>query len=66
MSGARGGLQARLHIDDFDATVLAKHPDGKVKIVSRHDEPKREGTTIGLGWGLAAARSSHSSPPSGS
>ena len=39
---------------DFDATVVAKQPDGKVEIVSRHDEPKREGTTIGLGWGLAA------------
>jgi uncharacterized membrane protein len=39
---------------DFDATVVAKQPDGKVKIVSRHDETKREGTTMGFGWGLAA------------
>jgi uncharacterized membrane protein len=39
---------------DFDATVVAKQADGKVEIVSRHDETKREGTTIGLGWGLAA------------
>ncbi len=34
--------------------MIAKQPDGKVEIVSRHDEPKREGTTVGLGWGLAA------------
>jgi uncharacterized membrane protein len=39
---------------DFDATVVTKAPGGKVEIVSRHDETKREGTTIGLGWGLAA------------
>jgi uncharacterized membrane protein len=39
---------------DFDATVFAKQLDGKVEIVSRHDESKREGTTAGLGWGLAA------------
>ena len=39
---------------DFDATVVAREPDGKVKIVERHDEHQREGTTVGLGWGLAA------------
>jgi uncharacterized membrane protein len=38
---------------DFDATVVAKQPDGQVEIVSRHDESKREGTASGLGWGLA-------------
>lgn len=38
---------------DFDATVVAKDADGKVEIVERHDEPKKEGTAIGFGWGLA-------------
>ncbi len=39
---------------DFDATVIAKDEAGKVQIVRRHDEPKRHGTEVGLGWGLAA------------
>ena len=39
---------------DFDATVVAREPDGKVKIVERHDAREKEGTSVGLGWGLAA------------
>jgi uncharacterized membrane protein len=39
---------------DFDAAVLAKGEDGRVKIVRRHDEPVRHGTETGLGWGIAA------------
>ncbi len=39
---------------DFDAAVVAKDESGGVKIVERHDEPTRHGTTVGLGWGLAA------------
>jgi len=39
---------------DFDATVIGKAADGKVEIVRRHDEVQRQGTTVGLGWGLAA------------
>lgn len=38
---------------DFDATVVAKQPDGTVEIVRRHDEAKREGAQVGFGWGLA-------------
>jgi uncharacterized membrane protein len=38
---------------DFDATVIAKDESGKVEIVRRHNEPKRHGTHVGLGWGLA-------------
>jgi uncharacterized membrane protein len=37
----------------FDAAVIAKDDDGKVQIVRKRDEPKREATETGLGWGLA-------------
>jgi uncharacterized membrane protein len=39
---------------DFDAAVIAKDEAGKVKIVRRHEEPKRHGAAVGLNWGLAA------------
>ena len=39
---------------DFDATVIAKDDKGKVEIVRRHEEQKRHGAEVGLGWGLAA------------
>ena len=39
---------------DFDAAVVAKDESGEVKIVERHDVQLRHGTTVGLGWGLAA------------
>jgi uncharacterized membrane protein len=38
----------------FDAAVIAKDADGKVKIVKKHEEPTRHGAAHGLGWGLAA------------
>jgi uncharacterized membrane protein len=38
---------------DFDATVISRKADGHVEIMRRHDEPKRHGTQVGLGWGLA-------------
>jgi uncharacterized membrane protein len=38
---------------DFDATVIAKDAAGKVEIVRRHEEQKRHGASVGLGWGLA-------------
>jgi uncharacterized membrane protein len=37
----------------FDAAVIAKDEDGNVQIVRKRDEPKREATESGLGWGLA-------------
>jgi uncharacterized membrane protein len=40
--------------DDFDAAVIAKDGDGKVKIVKKHEQPTRHGAAHGLGWGLAA------------
>ena len=40
--------------DDFDAAVIAKDDDGKVKIHKKHEEPTRHGAAHGLGWGLAA------------
>jgi uncharacterized membrane protein len=39
---------------DFDATVIAKDPDGTVEIVRRHDERATHDTTVGAGWGFAA------------
>jgi len=39
---------------DFDAAVIAKDADGKVKIHKKHEEPTRHGAAVGLGWGLAA------------
>ena len=41
-------------IDNFDAAVVAKHADGKVKIVKKHEQPTRKGGWRGAGWGLAA------------
>jgi uncharacterized membrane protein len=40
--------------DEFDAAVIAKEEDGKVKIVKKHEQPTRHGAAHGLGWGLAA------------
>jgi uncharacterized membrane protein len=39
---------------DFDAAVVARDDNGKVQIVRRHEEQKRHGAEVGLGWGLAA------------
>ena len=46
---------------DFDATVVAKQPDGKVEIVSRHDEPKRKGPRSGSAGASRPARSARCS-----
>ena len=40
--------------DDFDAAVIARTDDGKVKIYKKHEQPTRHGAAHGLGWGLAA------------
>jgi uncharacterized membrane protein len=36
---------------DFDAAVVAKDPDGKVRIVKKHEQPTRHGAAVGLSWG---------------
>ena len=41
-------------IDNFDAAIVAKRDDGKVKIVKKHEQPTRKGGWRGAGWGLAA------------
>jgi uncharacterized membrane protein len=38
---------------DFDAAVLLRDADGKVKVVKKHEQPTRHGAAHGLGWGLA-------------
>jgi uncharacterized membrane protein len=40
-------------IDTFDAAVLEKTADGKVKIVAKHEQPTRHGAWLGAGVGLA-------------
>ncbi len=40
--------------DAFDAAVIEKTENGKVKILRKHEQPTRHGAAHGLGWGLAA------------
>ena len=39
-------------IDTYDAAVISRHEDGKVKIVKKHEQPTRQGAWGGLGVGL--------------
>jgi len=40
-------------IDTYDAAVITKDPDGKVRIVKKVEEPARQGAIGGLAIGLA-------------
>jgi uncharacterized membrane protein len=40
-------------IDAYDAAVVERRPDGKVKIVKKHETPTRAGGVLGGGVGLA-------------
>jgi uncharacterized membrane protein len=40
-------------IDTYDAAVISRHDDGKVKIVKKHETPTRVGGVLGGGVGLA-------------
>src|SRR3954468_3925298 len=40
-------------IDAYDAAVIDRHDDGKVKIVKKHETPTRVGGVLGGGVGLA-------------
>ena len=51
--------------NDFDASVVEKDEDGKVKIVKKHEQPTRHGAAVGLGWGLAVGVASVLFPPLG-
>jgi uncharacterized membrane protein len=50
---------------DFDASVIAKEEDGKVRIVKKHEQPTRHGAAVGLGWGLATGVAAALFPPVG-
>jgi|tagenome__1003787_1003787.scaffolds.fasta_scaffold20973673_2 uncharacterized membrane protein len=50
---------------DFDASVIAKGEDGKVRIVRKHEQPTRHGAAVGLGWGLAVGVTALLFPPVG-
>lgn len=39
--------------DDFDAAIVTKRDDGKVKILKKHEQPTRRGGWRGAGIGLA-------------
>jgi uncharacterized membrane protein len=49
----------------FDAAVIAKDEDGKVRIVKKHEQPTRHGAAVGLSWGLAAGVVAALFPPVG-
>src|SRR4051812_30329679 len=40
-------------LDTYDAAVITRESNGKVKIVKKHEEPTRHGAVAGLGIGLA-------------
>jgi uncharacterized membrane protein len=40
-------------VDTFDAAVIEKTSDGKVKVVKKHEQPTRHGAWLGGGVGLA-------------
>ena len=40
-------------IDAYDAAVIERRPDGKVKIIKKHETPTRVGGVLGGGVGLA-------------
>jgi uncharacterized membrane protein len=40
-------------IDAYDAAVIERRPDGKVKITKKHETPTRVGGVLGGGMGLA-------------
>ena len=50
---------------DFDASVVAKNADGKVRIVKKHEQPTRHGAAVGLGWGRAVGVVAVLFPPAG-
>ncbi len=39
-------------IDTYDAAVISRHANGKVKIAKKHEQPTRQGAWGGLGVGL--------------
>jgi uncharacterized membrane protein len=51
--------------NDFDAAVLAREPDGNVKVIKKHEQPTRHGAARGLGWGLAIGAATAIFPPVG-
>lgn len=40
-------------MDTFDAAIVEKKENGKVRIVKKHEQPTRQGAWAGGGWGLA-------------
>jgi uncharacterized membrane protein len=40
-------------VDAYDAALIERRPDGKVKITKKHETPTRVGGALGAGVGLA-------------
>jgi len=38
---------------DFDAAVIERDDEGKVRVVKKHEQPTRHGAAKGMKWGLA-------------
>lgn len=49
----------------YDAAVIERKDNGKVKIVKKHEQPTRHGGAVGLGWGLAVGVTAALFPPVG-
>jgi uncharacterized membrane protein len=49
----------------FDAAVIEREQDGKVRIVSKHEQPTRHEAGHGFRWGLAAGAVAALFPPIG-
>ena len=49
----------------FDAAVIEREKDGKVRIVSKHEQPTRHEAGHGFRWGLAAGAVAALFPPVG-
>ncbi len=50
---------------DFDAAVIERDAEGKVRVVRKHEQPTRHGAAKGLGWGLAIGAACVLFPPIG-
>lgn len=49
----------------FDASVIVKEENGKIRFVEKHEHPTRHGAAVGLGWGLAVGVVAALFPPVG-
>jgi hypothetical protein len=51
-------------LDAYDAAVIEKREDGKVRITKKHETPTRVGGELGLAWPPGSSWRCSRSPPS--